>query len=165
MYLPISILIKGQIFHTTALLDTGASHNFIDLRFTELAGWKFNPLAESASSVSGSFQSFNVTHPVEMISENFSFLEPFCTAKNMLFPVNLEIGWWEKYQVSVNYLQNTLKINHQSGTVTLQVNRTYCKKTASTAKIEPSPDPKIPFCLKDLKSKFEFTDTLPQHLV
>ena len=46
LYLPISILIRGQIFHTTALLDTGASHNFIDLRFTELAGWKFNPLAE-----------------------------------------------------------------------------------------------------------------------
>ena len=40
LFLPISLNIAGQQLQTTALLDTSASHNFIDLRFVEMAGWR-----------------------------------------------------------------------------------------------------------------------------
>ena len=107
----------------------------------------------------------NVLQPVTLCAGNFSFLKPFFSTRNLLFPVILGIGWWEKYAVNTLYSSITIRISHKSGQVIRPVKRSWSRKTASLAQLDIKLTVALPDCIRDLSEVFDekASKLLPRH--
>ncbi|KAJ9055429.1 hypothetical protein DSO57_1003926 [Entomophthora muscae] len=96
-------------------MDTGAKVNFICINLASELGLDLHPgdLVKGGNSVT--FQSLTVAKPISFKIGNHIFTKQFFAVKNLLYPMILGIGWWRKYDISLDLQANSLCLNPTQG--------------------------------------------------
>lgn len=91
--LPIFIPTKGVFVSTTALVDTGATHNFIDSKLTRVSNYKLDDTTSWEGSAVHSFFAHKLKKAKIICSGSVIFTDKFWAVDNLIYPIILGVQW------------------------------------------------------------------------
>ena len=77
-----------------ALVDTGASCNFISTEVADWLGITYTPGSTVTGGASQAFTSYVLPHPLSFLIDDIPFTDEFLVVKDLLYPVILGVNWW-----------------------------------------------------------------------
>ena len=152
-----------------ALVDTGATSNFLSLDLAETLGLDLSPGTMVKGGASQPFCSLSVQRPVSFAVHTSVFTCRFLAVKDLLYPMILGIEWWRRHAIQPLLETNELLLtdgpNYQARIplVNNQATKADAILVASIAK--ECTEPVIPECIRHLAEVFNpaRANKLPLH--
>ncbi|KAJ9080062.1 hypothetical protein DSO57_1029064 [Entomophthora muscae] len=161
----------SHLTKAVALVDTGATNNFISKDLVDKLGLEYNPGALCKGGVSNVFCSFRLRCLLYFSITDHAFVAEFTVAKHLTYLVVLGVEWWQENNINPILKDDLLRIAHPTR-ISLEVPMALFRKEAphismsvlATTKHAMSFDVLL-LCLSHLHTAFDFkiADGLPVH--
>ncbi|KAJ9056910.1 hypothetical protein DSO57_1027762 [Entomophthora muscae] len=154
-----------------ALVDTGATDNFISKDLVDKLGLEYNPGALCKGGVSNFFRSFRLCCPLSFSITDHAFVADFTVAKHLTYPVILGVEWWREHNIITILKDKLLRIAHPAR-ISLEVpmilfgkETPHISMSVSATIKPPTSFDVLPLCLSHLHTAFDskLADGLPAH--
>ncbi|KAJ9059300.1 hypothetical protein DSO57_1003917 [Entomophthora muscae] len=161
----------SHITKAVALVDTGATDNFISKDLVEKPGLEYNPGSLCKGGVSNVFRSFRLCCPLSFSITDHAFVADFTVAKHLTYLVILGVEWWQEHNITPILKDNLLRITHPTR-ISLEVPMIPFGKEAPHISMSVSATTKpatsfdvLPLFLSHLHAAFDskLADGLPAH--
>ncbi|KAJ9079402.1 hypothetical protein DSO57_1035700 [Entomophthora muscae] len=161
----------SHLTKSVALVDTGATDNFISKDLVDKLGFEYNPGFLCNGVVSNTFRSFRLRRLLSFSITDHAFVADFTLAKHLTYLVILGVEWWQEHNITPILKDNLLRIAHLSR-ISLEVPIILFGKEAPHISMSVSATTKhvtsfdvLPMCLSQLHTAFDskLADGLPAH--
>ncbi|KAJ9066577.1 retrotransposon-like protein 1 [Entomophthora muscae] len=90
------------------LVDTGAAGNFMDLALAQSLGLPLLPPQSLIATSKVLALSYSLTNPLSYCTGSHVFVSKFSAVEDLLYPVIVGVGWWQRHLVKIDCLTKEL---------------------------------------------------------
>ncbi|KAJ9078534.1 hypothetical protein DSO57_1005975 [Entomophthora muscae] len=102
--------IKSCQAKATVLVETGAAGNFMDLALAQSLGLSLLPPQSLIAASQVPVLSYPLTNPLSYCTGSHVFVSKFSAVEDLLYPVIVGVGWWQRHLVQIDCLTNKLHL-------------------------------------------------------